>query len=169
MLHLVTGGTSNGKSAIAEALCRQYRGDGPMWYIATMRVWDKEGLAKVAEHRRRRRGMGFRTIERYTDAGGLKVSGACLLECLSNLLANEMFDRDRCGREAEDKIFADILALRDKTHSLVIVTNDIFEDGACYSPSTLDYLQALGRLNTRTAALADRVTEAVAGIALTVK
>ncbi len=169
MLHLVTGGTSNGKSAIAEELCRQYRGSGPMWYIATMRVWDGEGEKKVARHRRRRRGMGFRTIERYTDAGGLKVSGTCLLECLSNLLANEMFDKSRSGREAERQILSDIKALRDMTDNLVVVTNDVFEDGTEYSDATMDYLQALGRLNAAVAALADRVTEAVAGIPLTIK
>ena len=46
---------------------------------------------------------------------------------------------------------------------------ETWEDGTEYSDATMDYLQALGRLNAAVAALADRVTEAVAGIPLTIK
>ena len=39
-------------------------------------------------------GKGFETIERYTDLSGLELpkEGVALLECLSNLTANEMFE-----------------------------------------------------------------------------
>ncbi len=169
MLHLVTGGTSNGKSALAENICMQLKAEGPLYYIATMRVWDAEGEEKVAGHRRRRRGMGFRTIERYTGVGSLKVSGTCLLECLSNLLANEMFDKDRRGPEACAVILEDVKRLAEKTENLIIVTNEVFEDTAHYSGSTLEYIDALAYLNLRIAARADRVTEAVAGIGVRIK
>ncbi|MBR4749412.1 MAG: bifunctional adenosylcobinamide kinase/adenosylcobinamide-phosphate guanylyltransferase [Abditibacteriota bacterium] len=169
MLSLVTGGASNGKSALAEAQCVSLAGGGPLIYLATMRIWDREGEEKVRLHRERRRGLGFVTVERYTDIGGADVRGVCLLECLPNLLANEMFDVPTPGDRAADRILAGIDRLRQKTAHLVIVTNEIFDDAGSYSPSVLEYMDALGRLNCAIAAMADTVTEAVAGIGVKIK
>ena len=169
MLALVTGGTSNGKSALAEELCVRLAAGGPLTYLATMRVWDREGEEKVRLHRERRRGLGFVTVERYRDIGGADVRGVCLLECLSNLLANEMFDVPSPGDAAADRILSGIDSLRQKTRHLVIVTNQVFEDAGGYSPSVQEYTEALGRLNCAIAAMADTVTEAVAGIGVKIK
>ncbi len=41
----------------------------------------------------------FETLERYTDLAGLEVpeDSILLLECMSNLTANEMFDESGAG------------------------------------------------------------------------
>lgn len=51
----------------------------------------------------------------------------------------------------------------------MIVSNNVFEDGIAYDASTLRYIEALGRINTRLADLADHVLEVVVGIPVTVK
>ena len=62
-----------------------------------------------------------------------------------------------------------IEALAKQLTHLVIVSNNVFEDGIAYDASTLRYIEALGRINTRLADLADHVLEVVVGIPVTVK
>lgn len=94
-----------------------------------------------------------------------------LLECMSNLVANEMFS----GADivSEDVVVGHILQgiknLSTKVDELVIVSNNVFEDGISYDATTQAYIRALGRINTGVAALADTVTEVVVGIPVPVK
>ena len=75
MMELVTGGSGSGKSAYAEdricALYEEYRKTGKkeqkLYYIATMYPYGTETEEKIADHRRRREGKGFRTLEWYTN------------------------------------------------------------------------------------------------------
>ena len=59
-----------------------------------MRPWDQECLGRIARHRLLRRDKGFETVERYTDLAGLALPAEAnvLLECMSNLTANELYD-----------------------------------------------------------------------------
>ena len=47
---------------------------------------------------------------------------------------------------------------------MIVVTNELFSDGARYDLGTEQYLHALGEINRRIAHRADRVYEVVAGI-----
>lgn len=110
------------------------------------------------------------TIEQPTDimqclpalreAGG----GVVLLECMSNLAANEMFDTEEpAGSEqVAEKIVTQIGVLAQETEELVIVTNNVFEDGIVYDTSTMEYLRALGSINVRLAERSDVVVEVIA-------
>lgn len=92
--------------------------------------------------------------------------GLALLECMSNLTANEMF-RDGMifpAGETAEKILSDIRSLRQQFRILFIVTNEVFSDGAQYDKGTMEYLRAMGQINTMLASEADEVYEAVAGI-----
>ena len=200
MITLIIGGSGSGKSAYAEDYVLAAAADLPKYYIATMQVYDAEGERKVERHRRLRAGKGFVTIEQPTDIGkaGIKIAGnawneqekgdihevdgmdapneekqggVALLECMSNLVANEMFSGEqmpetdavvRCVTEG-------IEALAKQLTHLVIVSNNVFEDGIAYDASTLRYIEALGRINTSLADLADHVLEVVVGIPVTVK
>ena len=200
MITLIIGGSGSGKSAYAEDYVLAAAADLPKYYIATMQVYDTEGERKVERHRRLRAGKGFVTIEQPTDIGkaGIKIAGnawneqekgdihevdgmdapneekqggVALLECMSNLVANEMFSGEqmpetdavvRCVTEGLE-------ALAKQLTHLVIVSNNVFEDGIAYDASTLRYIEALGRINTRLADLADHVLEVVVGIPVTVK
>ena len=175
MLTLVTGGSGSGKSAFAEDRVLSF-GEGKRIYIATMHPFDEESHKRIERHRKMRAGKGFETVECYT---GLKnavlpgESGKCvvLLECMSNLAANEMFSREQpVDRETViAKILQGIEVLRKQADPLVIVTNNVFEDGIAYDSATIEYIEALGRVNERLAAEADEVVEVVAGIPQRIK
>lgn len=95
MLVVVTGGSGSGKSAFAEETVLSF-GEARRIYIATMQAFDEESHRRIRRHRRMRSGKGFETVERYTalDELVLPKGSVVLLECMSNLVANEMFRED---------------------------------------------------------------------------
>lgn len=176
MITLITGGSGSGKSAYAEKLIDECCVENQKYYIATMQVYGEEGLAKVERHRRLRRGKGFITIEQPMNIQEallkMNASGSCaLLECMSNLLANEMFSGEiplSCEMLTE-KIVGEIQLLSKGLKHLVIVTNNVFEDGILYDAATMEYIRALGKINQRLASMADCVVEVVVGIPIMIK
>lgn len=208
MITLITGGSGSGKSAYAEKyICHvsNEKGCKEKYYIATMQVFDDEGQRKIDRHRRLRAGKGFITIEQPRDIqnavsklqseSSLKTVRSALLECMSNLVANEMFppvgassiQAVEAEKEALDdpenmkdyetaqisrvskKVLKEVSILSENVAELVIVTNNVFEDGVCYDESTMNYIKAMGIVNRGLAAMAERVVEVVAGIPVTVK
>ncbi|MBO5284100.1 MAG: bifunctional adenosylcobinamide kinase/adenosylcobinamide-phosphate guanylyltransferase [Lachnospiraceae bacterium] len=191
MLTVITGGSGSGKSAFAEKYVTEIAGESRKYYLATMQVFDREGQEKVDRHRQLRSGKGFHTIEQptaiyealekmramereeavRTPAGEAEPDRAALLECMSNLAANEMFSGEltRTGEETADKILREVEQLSRGLQHLVIVTNNVFEDGVTYDASTMEYIRGLGSINAGLAAMADEVIEVVAGIPLPVK
>ena len=208
MITLITGGSGSGKSAYAEKyICHasNEKGFKEKYYIATMQVFDEEGQRKIDRHRRLRAGKGFITIEQPRDIQDavsklqsencLKAGRLALLECMSNLVANEMFppvdasDTKEAGGKKEPldepenmrdydntlislvskKVLKDVSILSENVAELVIVTNNVFEDGVCYDESTMNYIKAMGTVNRGLAAMAESVVEVVAGIPVAVK
>ena len=172
MIVFVIGGSGSGKSAYAEKRLLAMEAE-KKHYIATMRVFDEEGKKRVEKHRTMRRGKGFLTIEKPIDLGeiALDAGDAWMLECVSNLLANEMFTEEgiRDEKEMVDKILKDISSLIEQTADGVIVSNNIFEDGENYDDAMASYIKALGGINQALAAMADEVIEVVVGIPVTLK
>ena len=208
MITLITGGSGSGKSAYAEKyICyvSNEKGYKEKYYIATMQVFDDEGQRKIDRHRRLRAGKGFITIEQPRDIqnavsklqseSSLKTGRSALLECMSNLVANEMFSPvDASGIQAAEaekdaldnpenmkdydtaqisrvskKVLKEVSILSENVAELVIVTNNVFEDGVSYDQSTMNYIKAMGIVNRGLAAMAERVVEVVAGIPVAVK
>ena len=108
--------------------------------------------------------------------------GTVLLECLSNLTANEFYDRlgeenstegsffsEEFVKSVTDLLVREVLSLRSRCRNLVVVTNEVFSDGILYDPETESYIRILGAVNRRLAREADRVTEVVCGLPQTVK
>ena len=92
-----------------------------------------------------------------------------LLECMSNLTANEMYQENGAGEQTVEEILAGIRYLLGRVRHLVVVTNEIFSDGITYDPDTSRYQQYLGRINSEMGRMADTVTEVVYGIPIIVK
>ena len=167
---LILGGSGSGKSAYAEDYLLRMAADKKKYYIATMQVWDAEMQAKVDRHHRLRQGKGFTTMEQPTAleqaVTQMEPGGAALLECMSNLTANEMFSGEQPAdrQTVIEKILRGVDVLRKQVDPLVIVTNNVFEDGIVYDSATMEYIEALGRINERLAAEADEVVEVTAGI-----
>ena len=172
MLILVSGGSASGKSEFAESLVLQ-SGCDRRYYLATMIPYDEECRRRISRHRKMRAAKGFETIEVPVGLCGisfpstLKEGRCALLECMSNLAANEIFSSDgemRDGEQVVQEILEGIDRLQALCEQVIGVTNELFSDGARYDPGTEQYLHALGEINCRIAHRADRVYEVVAGI-----
>ena len=183
MITLVYGGSGSGKSKFAEQLVISSKAERK-YYVATMQVYDDEGRRKVERHRKLRDGKGFVTMEAPVDIGAvarqiadgvqfgetLVSKTAVLLECMMNLVANEMFPPESNGGIEESVVVSRIISGLEELFSclddVVIVSGDVFEEGAEYEESTRAYMRALGAVNAFIASKADEVYEVVAGIPL---
>ena len=87
-----------------------------------------------------------------------------LLECMSNLVANEIFSPNGRKENVVDIICDGVKKINSLAEHMVIVTNDVFADGANYDESTNDYIAKLGEINCRLGTIADEVYEVAAGI-----
>ena len=163
MLILVVGGAASGKSAFAESLACQ--GALPRVYIATMQAMDEECKKRIARHREMRAGKGFSTLECPLGLADADIHAkTALLECLSNLAANEMFAPGMTPQKAKQNILNGIDLLCRRCERVVIVSNEIFCDGIDYDASTKAYRVLLAQLNRAIAERADCVFEVVHGI-----
>ena len=176
MMALIIGGSGSGKSAYAEDYMVSISEDRKKYYIATMQIYDEEGKRKVERHRMLRGGKGFSTIEQPVDIGKAAEKledgdKTALLECISNLTANEMFLEEVPGTEEviTEKIVGGIAVLNRELTHLVIVSNNVFEDGNVYDKTTMAYIRAMGRINQKLAEMADEVVEVVVGIPIVIK
>lgn len=180
MMVLVIGGSGSGKSEFAEREACVLGGEygGRKYYVAAMRVFDEEGQRKVERHRRMRIGKGFVTIEQFTDVfrAGERMGErprTVLLECMSNLVANEMFDGAgdgwRTAGAVAGKVVRDMEMLLGRTDHLVVVSGNVFEDGIVYEEPVAEYIRAMGQVNQVLVSMADKVVEVAAGIPVVVK
>lgn len=189
MLHIVYGGSASGKSSYAESFAMSLQGEGRLLYIATMYPYkwntteiDPETMQRIERHRAMRADKGFDTVECYRHVEHIvaKRQDVLLLECMSNLLANEMYlepDSNAGSDMAETlspvskKIVQALVNLSTRVQDVVIVTNDVFSDGGSltYDESTREYVKNLAEINCALAREAATVTEVVCGIPVIVK
>ena len=165
MLTIVTGGSGSGKSAFAEDKVLAF-GEAQRVYIATMHPFDEESHKRIERHRKMRAGKGFETIECYTGLKDVKLPSGCvvLLECMSNLVANEMFEEQGAHEQTVKDIMSGIDELVRQAAHVVIVTNEIFSDAVVFDKEMASYLEYLGKINQAVALRADEVVEVVYGI-----
>ena len=189
MLHIVYGGSASGKSSYAESFAMSLQGEGRLLYIATMYPYkwntteiDPETMQRIERHRAMRADKGFDTVECYRHVEHIvaKRQDVLLLECMSNLLANEMYleqdsnagsDMAETMSPVSNKIVQALIDLSTRVQELVIVTNDVFSDGGSltYEESTREYVKNLAEINCALAREAATVTEVVCGIPVIVK
>lgn len=189
MLHIVYGGSASGKSSYAESFAMSLQGEGRLLYIATMYPYkwntteiDPEAMQRIERHRAMRADKGFDTVECYRHVEHIvaKRQDVLLLECMSNLLANEMYlepdsnagsDMAETMSPVSNKIVQALVNLSTRVQDVVIVTNDVFSDGGSltYDESTREYVKNLAEINCALAREAATVTEVVCGIPVIVK
>lgn len=167
MIELIFGGAASGKSEFAEREALQCR--APFFYLATMRHGSSSGEQRIAKHVARRDGSPFVTLEKPVAIGELAErikGGTALLECLTNLAANELFDNgDVFNREHEEGVYqricADLDTLASAADSLIVVSGDVFRDGVRYAKESEAYMRLLSHLNIYLSDKSDRVYEMV--------
>ena len=170
MMIVVTGGSGSGKSAFAEEKIVSF-GDAERIYIATMFPYDEESKKRVKRHREMRKDKRFTTVECFTGLCDARIpeGSVVLLECMSNLTANEMFLPEGAGDQTVPEIMKGVRHLKDLAAHLVIVTNEIFSEVNTYEGDTRTYQSYLGRINQEMAKMADEVYEVVYGIPVKLK
>ena len=176
---LVLGGSGCGKSAYAEKRIQEAAASerATIYYLATMQVYGEEGQKKVERHIELRRGKGMLTIEQTREIAACipKMQAgpkAVLLEDLGNLVANEMFQSDGTmnpPRMVAEKIVTQLKMIRANVSQLIIVSNNVFEDGIEYEEGTGNYIRALGEIHQELTWDAEEVIEVVAGIPVILK
>lgn len=177
MIYLVTGGSGSGKSAYAEELVESLSKEEEIlkntgrYYIATMKPFGSEAEKKIERHRRMRKEKQFSTVECYTSLDEVNVPEGCivLLECMSNLVANELFEPDGAKENTVAAILGAVDKLSRHVKDLVIVTNEVFSDGLDYGMEMERYLSYLGTINQELAKRASKVVEVVYSIPIFVK
>ena len=169
---LVIGRKNSGKSALAEELAMN-TGDSIRYYLATMEVFDDEGSMRVERHRKARAGKGFITVEKGYDIWDLEGeamdirSATVLLECVSNLVGNEMHENPARAKLCQgvtpdidtfvESVYGDIVALANQAHNLVIVTSEYDKDAPGYDNSTRLFVKLLDGVNEKLMDFADKV------------
>lgn len=172
-MKLVIGGSGSGKSSYAESLLNNYN---KKYYLATMICSDDESVDRIKKHQEMRKDKGFITIEQSINLDqAINIidspkDSVAIVECISNLVANEMFqDNIKPSNEVSKKIIDNIKILSTELKELVVVTNNISEDGTDYDNDTLNYIKAVSDVNIGLSSFADEIVEVVAGIPINVK
>ena len=141
-------------------------------YIATMIPFGEEGERRIEKHRKMREGKGFLTVEKYTEVDSLAAEIAdlnekcCLLECMSNLVGNEMHDarnRSLSDEELEKLIAEEVMALGKSCGHLVVVANCFLTEDAGYDEETRRYVRIADHVNEILRAGADKTCELAEG------
>ena len=151
MLILITGASGSGKSEYAEKICCELAGSAKKYYIATMQPYGAEGTQRIRRHHALRQGKGFETIEQYQNVSKAfdkvqteAVSHAAqnekpvvLLECLSNLMANECFEEGG----TPDAVFSDCIQLYNFFRRLSVRQ---YDNGLYHTAGTVKYTACAG-------------------------
>jgi adenosylcobinamide kinase / adenosylcobinamide-phosphate guanylyltransferase len=167
---LILGGVRSGKSRLAE---RRARDSGrPVTYVATARPSDDpEMIERIAAHRARRP-ADWRLVEEPTGLAGCLRSRALaghvmVIECLTLWLTNLLLLSDAQALERERDAF--VAAVGEARGDLILVSNETGLGVVPPGELTRRFIDEMGALHQRLAALCDRVSLMVAGLPLIVK
>lgn len=174
-LTFVLGGARSGKSVHAERLASDSA--LPVTYIATARLADDAEFSARIAHHRARRPAHWQLLEAGVDLASTVTQsdapGHCMLiDCLTLWLANLL-----CPAEGEavsiDQYHAHVIALEaafaNAQGKIIVVSNEIGLGVVPLGAATRLYVDELGRLNQRIAALSNTATMMVAGLPLALK
>ena len=168
MTYLVLGTPDSGKSKIAEDLVMKLAENGPKYYVATMIPFGEEGEKRVKKHRTMREGKGFETIEcpvrvhELLDSLPKDRSATGLLECMSNLIGNEMHDpsnADKDDGKLVQYITEEVLRLAGIFKDLIIVSNSFPLEDKGYDEDTKRYVMLVHMVNENLRKRVDEVYE----------
>ena len=161
----ISGGCKNGKSYYAQRIAQA--AGKPLYYVATMISTGAEDDARIARHIRDREGWGFETIEcgkSILDCLKLADSeGAFLLDSVTALLANEMFDPSGFDAHAAQRVADELVEFVRRTKHAVIVSDYLYGDAQLFDDWTEAYRRGLAYIDRRLAACCDNVLEVSAG------
>lgn len=179
---LILGGQKSGKSRRAENLAQEWLAQSPAhsaWLLATGQAYDTEMQARIERHQRDRaaRVPGLATLEVPLDlAAALRARSRpdCLLvvDCLTMWLTNWMMPMGAHAPGTQSwsaQAEAFIEALAQAPGPVVIVGNEIGLGVIPLGSEVRAFVDALGVLNQRVAAVCSHATLMCAGLPLALK
>lgn len=148
---IVIGGTRSGKSFIAEEISKKINILDNIKYVATMKPDCEENLKRIEGHIERRKNSNFITVDAFKDVDNiidkLNKLDTVLLDSVTMLLNNEMFDKDKVNKNIYKKIAENIIKVSNSCKNMVVVTDYIFSDSILYDDFTNEYRKELAYLN----------------------
>lgn len=167
MLIFVSGGVRSGKSSFAERLATEQSDGAPVHYIATSKQDDAEMMERIEKHQLRRKKSAvdwitwevpsrINRIEKRIEKGAV-----ILLDCLTTWLNNELFadvdhlPEDEQRKKIKDSIVQTLTRLQED-RTLIVVSNEVFNDILPDHRSTMAYVEMLGTLHQTLVAMAEK-------------
>ena len=177
----ILGGQKSGKSRRGELVAASWLARAPAHravLIATGQAWDDEMRERIVRHQvdRAARAPGLQTVEEPValaqaiaahSAPEVLVMVDCLTLWLTNLLMP--MEVEPVHRSAPAAIDALLSALHEARGPVVLVGNEIGLGVIPMGREVRAFVDALGQLNQRVAAVCDRVTLMAAGLPLILK
>ncbi|WP_202304520.1 bifunctional adenosylcobinamide kinase/adenosylcobinamide-phosphate guanylyltransferase [Dryocola clanedunensis] len=180
-MYLITGGARSGKSSHAERLVSASE---RVLYIATSKILDPEMAERIAHHRASRPAH-WRTVEQYRGWQSLigpdnDPGEAILLECITTLITNVMYDAANGVPEEEwefgfleqqvnQHIDGLLAACATCPAPVYLVTNEVGMGIVPENRLARYFRDIAGRVNQRLAAQAEAVWLVVSGIGVKIK
>ncbi len=178
MIYLITGGARSGKSTFAESLFENRK---DVVYIATSKIYDEEMEERVKLHRESRPHI-WRTFEgNYNLVDAIGEEKAYLLDCITVLTSNIMFDLTKnieiidykLQEEVENLVIQELEGLiKGINHlqgDLVLVTNEVGDSIVPANHISRVFRDIQGRVNQRLAKLSNQVYLVCCGIPVKIK
>ncbi len=167
MLIFVLGGVKCGKSMLSQCAAKylhEKRGEGTMYYVATMIPYDDEDRKRIDRHLLDRKGWGFDTIEESSYFPNIeekiKKDDVLLIDSMTAYVQNIMFgDDDIVNNINMWDIGEHVKRLSERAGDVVVVSDYVFSDAIEYETLTERYREWLGRVHIDIAKYADVVIE----------
>lgn len=165
LLIFITGGVRSGKSSFAEQVASELVSPfSKTYYVATSMPIDEEMTSRIHKHQkdREKQKVDWVTIEKPRNlhelVGMFKSTDVVLIDCLTNLLNNELFDEWKCGvmkwaetayrEQIYKKIRLAIHEILKMNSNLIIVSNEVFyESFSELEEGTYYFAELLGKLH----------------------
>ena len=173
---VVYGGTASGKSEVAENIATELsrKSGEKLFYLATMESQSEAAQVRIKHHKELRKDKGFHTIEEMFNPVGRArevENGIVLVECVSNLVANILFEKygdtipknASLEQDAKD-IFDSVARLASYVNELIVVTNNVFNNGKNPYEWSDRYMYVLALVNRHLADRSDTFIEVTYGI-----
>jgi adenosyl cobinamide kinase/adenosyl cobinamide phosphate guanylyltransferase len=163
---LLTGGARSGKSALAARLGAAW--SGGVTFVATAEALDEEMRERIARHRAARNAT-WTTVEEPVEVEAALTAAPAddlvVLDCLTLWVSN-LFMRGCDAATIEDRAVGAAFAAGVRTAPTLVVTNEVGSGIVPADPSTREYRDTLGSVNTIFARAAHRAFIVVAGRAV---
>jgi len=159
----ISGGCKNGKSYYAQRLAKAQENGGYLYYVATMKPVDEEDEERIKRHKSERAGWGFSTVEQPAGIEDIlkkcNVRGSFLIDSVTALLANEMFENAGGVKRPGGETLSGLLQVIDNINDIVIVSDYIYSDAVVYDPLTELYRKTLAKIDLAVSKKCDAVVE----------